>query len=68
MLAAFDLARALSDVCDHLDEAAKITVYTFGSPRTGNHAFARMFNMLVKETWHVINDQVRCLPGRYATL
>ena len=58
MLAAFDLARALSGIGGHLDEAAKITCYTFGCPRTGNHAFAKLFNGIVKDTWHVINDQV----------
>jgi hypothetical protein len=30
-----------------------------GAPRTGNHAFARDYNAMVPETWHVINDQVR---------
>ena len=31
--------------------------YTFGAPRTGNHAFAAESTRLVPETWHVINDQ-----------
>lgn len=35
-----------------------ISVYTFGSPRTGNHAFAKAYNTAVPETWHLINDQV----------
>ncbi|BDA45990.1 probable lipase [Coccomyxa sp. Obi] len=33
-----------------------LQVYTFGAPRTGNHAFAREYEALVPETWHVIND------------
>lgn len=68
MLAAFDLARALSGIGGHLDEAAKITCYTFGCPRTGNHAFAKLFNDVVKDTWHVINDQVGHLVGLTAVL
>lgn len=28
---------------------------TFGAPRTGNHAWARMFNEAVPNCWHVIN-------------
>ena len=31
--------------------------YTFGAPRTGNHAFAAETSRLVPETWHVINDR-----------
>ena len=35
-----------------------ISCYTFGAPRTGNHAFAREYNKAVPDTWGVINDQV----------
>ena len=31
--------------------------YTFGAPRTGNHAFAAESSRLVPETWHIINDR-----------
>jgi predicted lipase len=31
--------------------------YTFGAPRTGNHAFAAESSHLVPETWHIINDR-----------
>ena len=32
--------------------------YTFGAPRTGNHTWAREYEELVPDTWHIINDQV----------
>ena len=31
--------------------------YTFGAPRTGNHAWAAEYEELVPDTWHIINDQ-----------
>ncbi|GMH46106.1 hypothetical protein BSKO_14070 [Bryopsis sp. KO-2023] len=50
-LAAFDIARYVGvPMCC-------IRCYTFGAPRTGNHAFAREYNALVPDTWHIINDQ-----------
>ena len=36
-----------------------ISCYTFGAPRTGNHAFAREYDDLVPDTWGIINDQAR---------
>ena len=33
-----------------------VQCYTFGAPRTGNHAFARLYNAAVPDTWHVINN------------
>ncbi len=38
-----------------------VSCYTFGAPRTGNHAFAREYNAAVPDTWSIINDQVRRL-------
>ncbi|KAG2429865.1 hypothetical protein HXX76_010645 [Chlamydomonas incerta] len=32
-----------------------LTCYTFGCPRAGNHNFAKVYNMVVRETWNVIN-------------
>ena len=29
-----------------------------GAPRTGNHAFARIYMQHVPDTWHMINNQV----------
>ena len=45
----------------HLD----LSCYTFGAPRTGNHAFAHEYNELVPDTWGIINDQASCVdvPG-----
>ncbi|KAL4436515.1 hypothetical protein ABPG75_003654 [Micractinium tetrahymenae] len=37
--------------------AVSLSVYTFGAPRTGNHAFARDFNAHVPDCWSVINGQ-----------
>jgi len=51
-LAAIDLRKAVPDRA-HLD----LSCYTFGAPRTGNHAFAHEYNELVPDTWGVINDQ-----------
>lgn len=34
-----------------------LSVYTFGAPRTGNHAFAREYGELVPDSWSVINGQ-----------
>ena len=44
-LCAFSLARLLPP--DSIQQA----VYTFGAPRTGNHAFAGLYNELVPDTW-----------------
>ena len=52
-LAAMDIRKACPDVAT-LD----ISCYTFGAPRTGNHAFAYEYNDLVPDTWGIINDQV----------
>ena len=30
--------------------------YTFGAPRTGNHAHVRTYNASVPDTWHIINN------------
>ncbi|EIE21257.1 alpha/beta-hydrolase [Coccomyxa subellipsoidea C-169] len=35
----------------------ELACYTFGAPRVGNHAFAREFNEVAPDTWHIINDQ-----------
>ncbi len=34
-----------------------VQVYTFGAPRVGNHAFARLFKAAVPSTWDIVNDQ-----------
>ena len=51
-LAAVDIRKAIPE-CAHLN----ISCYTFGAPRTGNHAFAYDYNELVPDTWGIINDQ-----------
>jgi len=51
-LAAYDIQGA----CDYKDKL-DLSCYTFGAPRTGNHAFAYDYNDKVPDTWNVINDQ-----------
>jgi len=51
-LAALDI-KSLGEAREQLD----VTLYTFGAPRTGNHAFARDIAAKVPNTWNVINDQ-----------
>lgn len=44
----------------------QVSVYTFGAPRAGNHSFVRVYERVVPDTWHVINDQVhRCYSYFY---
>ncbi|MCO5594626.1 hypothetical protein L7F22_048659 [Adiantum nelumboides] len=33
----------------------KVTMYNFGSPRVGNKKFADRYNMIVKDSWRVVN-------------
>ena len=56
-LAAYDIRKALQ-ACGQGD--AEVMCYSFGAPRTGNHAFARDYNCVVPDTWSIINDQA-CL-------
>ncbi|KAL6766611.1 hypothetical protein ACKKBG_A36690 [Auxenochlorella protothecoides x Auxenochlorella symbiontica] len=37
-------------------EHYEVSCYTFGAPRTGNHAFAKLFASVVPDTWHIINS------------
>ena len=36
----------------------QVLCYTFGAPRTGNAAFAELYNRTVSDTWMLINGQV----------
>ena len=51
-LAAYDIRKA----CPGLG-SLDLRCYTFGAPRTGNHAFAWDYDDVVPDTWGVINDQ-----------
>jgi predicted lipase len=53
-LAAFDVTKALK----HCGRPTSVACYAFGSPRTGNHEFAREYTATVPDTWNIINDQV----------
>lgn len=48
-LAAYDITKAFP--------GATVRVYTFGSPRVGNHAFAKDYDATVPDSWAIINDQ-----------
>ncbi|KAK9818417.1 hypothetical protein WJX72_012370 [[Myrmecia] bisecta] len=51
-LAAFDIQQQLQG-----QHSLQVCCYAYGAPRTGNHAFARLYNKVVPDTWHVINGQ-----------
>ena len=53
-LAAYDIRKGLQ-ACGK--DAAEVMCYSFGAPRTGNHAFAKDYNNVVPDTWSIINDQ-----------
>ncbi len=53
-LAAYDIARSLERLPNRV---TRVICYTFGSPRTGNHAFAHDYCRVVPDTWSIINDQ-----------
>lgn len=57
-LAAYDIVKAL----EWSEKMTKVICYTFGAPRTGNHAFAADYNRVVPDTWSLINDQVTGPP------
>ncbi|DBA74569.1 TPA: hypothetical protein ACH3X2_009444 [Trebouxia sp. C0005] len=52
---------AAYDICKQLQASNKqdveVMCYSFGAPRTGNHAFAADYNRVVPDTWSVINEQ-----------
>ena len=51
VLAAMDIKLAMTNFC--------MEMYTYGTPYPGNRAFAREFEALLPNTWHVIHDGVR---------
>jgi hypothetical protein len=55
-LAAYDIRKQLQEAGR---QSVEVVCYSFGAPRTGNHAFARDYNHVVPDTWSIINDQVR---------
>ena len=63
-LAAYDIRQQLQEAGQG---SVEVVCYSFGAPRTGNHAFAHDYNRKVPDTWSIINDQVgtahgACLP------
>ncbi|KAK9790954.1 hypothetical protein WJX73_010669 [Symbiochloris irregularis] len=53
VLAAYDIALALKP----LPTRTRVSCYTFGAPRVGNHAFARDCDAIIPDQWSLINDQ-----------
>ena len=54
-LAAYDIRKQLQASSK---QDVEVMCYSFGAPRTGNHAFATDYNRVVPDTWSIINDQV----------
>ncbi len=53
-LAAYDIRKQLQASGK---QDVEVMCYSFGAPRTGNHAFAADYNHVVPDTWSVINEQ-----------
>ena len=62
-LAAYDIQQELAKQGQQQQQQqqAEVVCYSFGAPRTGNHAFARDYNHMVPDTWSIINGQARDL-------
>ena len=56
-LAAYDIRKQLQASGN---QDVEVMCYSFGAPRTGNHAFAADYNHVVPDTWSIINEQA-CL-------
>jgi len=64
-LAAYDIRKQLQASGK---QDVEVTCYSFGAPRTGNHAFATDYNRVVPDTWSIINDQVSSIAESHAVL
>ncbi|DBA92558.1 TPA: hypothetical protein ACH3X1_002782 [Trebouxia sp. C0004] len=53
-LAAYDIRKQLQA---NGKQDVEVMCYSFGAPRTGNHAFAADYNRVVPNTWSIINGQ-----------
>ena len=53
-LAAYDIRKQLQASSK---QGVEVMCYSFGAPRTGNHAFAADYNRVVPDTWSIINEQ-----------
>ena len=53
---------ALAIACDASMALRKdqVVCYAVAAPRVGNRSFAAAYELLVPNTWNVINDQVCC--------
>ncbi|DBA97087.1 TPA: hypothetical protein ACH3X1_014857 [Trebouxia sp. C0004] len=54
-----DIYRVVSkqELQESAQGAVEVWCYSFGAPRTGNHAFAHHYYHRVPDTWSIINDQ-----------
>ena len=64
-LAAYDIRKQLQASGK---QDVEVLCYSFGAPRTGNHAFATDYNCVVPDTWSIINDQVSSIAEAHAVL
>ena len=63
-LAAYDIRKQLQASSK---QDVEVMCYSFGAPRTGNHAFAADYNHVVPDTWSIINEQA-CSGWLFARL
>ena len=54
VLAAYDIAKAAAAA----GQDVSLACYTFGAPRVGSHLFAADHEVVVPDTWSIVNDQV----------
>jgi hypothetical protein len=57
-LAALEVSKALeAGQLGTPPSRCQIQCYTYGAPRTGNHAFAREYLQCVPHTWQIVNGE-----------
>lgn len=63
-LAAYEAVQAVEAGSLGRPGAVSVHCYTYGAPRTGNHAFAKDYDRVVPDTWCIINGGWACVCGR----
>lgn len=65
VLCAYDMSTRASAATIDVD----VSCYTFGAPRVGNHAWARLYDNEVPDTWQIINsDDAITRAGKFWVL
>lgn len=64
-LCAYDIKKR----CPYAERLIDVSCYTFGAPRTGNHAWVHASDAAVRDSWHVINqDDAVTRAGKFWAL